>query len=284
MNQNMYEQMIEVVKDAGNIIRSASLDDSGIYDKEGFSNFVTRYDKEVQEYLISHFRRLLPDAHYLAEEEGMQQSLGDGYCFIIDPIDGTTNFIFDYKHSCISVGLAFEGRMVFGIVHQPYLDETYVAIEREGAWLNEKRIHCSEKGLEENLVAFGCARYNSDDTDKIFDYAKTLYLHSLGIRNGGSSTLDICRVASGRNGLYLELMLQPWDYAAASLILIEAGGLITQIDGEAITLDAPCPILAGSQKCHEETLKRIGQGKQVEKKEMDKANKNRVVSEVIWNS
>lgn len=254
MSQNEYNQMIAIVKEAGTIMRGASLDASGIYDKEGISNFVTRYDKEVQEYLISHFKELLPDAHYLAEEEGMQQSPGDGYCFIIDPIDGTTNFIFDYKHSCISVGLAFKGKMVFGVVHQPYLNETFAAIKGMGAWLNEKQIHCSGKGLEENLVAFGCARYNSDDTDRIFDYAKKLYLYSLGIRNGGSSTLDICRVAAGRNGLYLELMLQPWDYAAASLILQEAGGVITQIDGKAITLDAPCPILAGSQLCHEEAI------------------------------
>lgn len=140
----------------------------------------------------------------------MQQSLGDGYCFILDTIDGTTNFIFDYKHSCISAGLALEGKLVFGVVHQPYLDETYVAIKRIGAWLNEKRIHCSDKGISENLVAFGCARYNSDDTDRLFDYTMKLYLHSLRVRNDISSTLDICRVAAGMNGLYLELMLQPW--------------------------------------------------------------------------
>lgn len=98
--------------------------------------------------------------------------------------------------------------------------------------MNGEEIHCSETDLSGSLVAFDCARYISDATDRIFDYAKRLYLQSLGIRNGGSSTLDICRIAAGRNGLYLELMLQSWVYAAASLILKEASGKITQIDSE----------------------------------------------------
>ena len=93
----MYEQLIEIVKQAGAMIREAHEAEIPVYDKEGIANFVTKYDKDVQSFLIRNFRQLLPEANFLAEEDGIRQELGDGYCFIIDPIDGTTNFIFDYK-------------------------------------------------------------------------------------------------------------------------------------------------------------------------------------------
>ena len=109
------------------------------------------------------------------------------------------------------------------------------------------------------MVAFGTARYQTDDTDRIFDYAKKLYLNSLGIRAGGSAALDICRVASGANGVYIELMLQPWDYAAASLIVMEAGGFISSAEGGILTLDKPCSVLAAGRQCWKEAVKLLGE-------------------------
>ena len=256
-NEELYSKIVDITKSAGGIILKAHIDNDSVYDKEGYSNFVTKYDKEVQNHLISHFKDILPEASYLAEEDNVTSSLGNGYCFIIDPIDGTTNFIFDYKNSCISVALANCGKVEFAVVYLPYMDECYTAIQGRGAYLNGKRIYASQEGLNKNVVAFGCARYNSDDTDRIFSLAKELYLSSLAIRNGGSSTIDLCRVASGRNGIYIELLLMPWDYAAASLIITEAGGVITQLGSEEITLDKPCGILAGGELCHNEAMKII---------------------------
>ena len=250
----MYDEITEVVRQAGEMIRNAHDQADAVFQKEGEANFVTKYDKQVQSFLIEHFRKIIPGVHFLAEEDGIQQELGEDYCFIIDPIDGTTNFIFDYHQSCISVGLALKGKMQFGVVYNPYTDELYTAARGEGAKLNGKEIHSSEKGLAENIVAFGTAKYNTEDTDLIFDYAKRLYLKSLAIRSGGSAALDICRVASGSNGLYVELLLQPWDYAAASLILLEAGGFISTVDGKMITLDRPCSILAAGRKCWKEAI------------------------------
>lgn len=251
----IYEEIIELVREAGEFILHAHEGEIMVYDKEGYSNFVTKYDKDVQSFLITNLRNVLPEANFLAEEDGIQQELGDGYCFIIDPIDGTTNFIFDCKHSCISVGLAWKGRMQFGCVYNPYTREMYTAEKGKGAMLNGVEIHSSEYGLADNLTAFGCARYNSDETDRIFDYAKKLYLNSLGIREGGSAALGICRVAAGGCGVYIEMLLQPWDYAAASLILMEAGGFISTLEGSLITLDRPCSILAAGRTCWKETVK-----------------------------
>lgn len=251
----IYEEITELVRNAGELLLHAHEEEITVFDKEGHANFVTKCDKDVQSYLISNLRNLLPQANFLAEEDGIQQELGDGYCFIIDPIDGTTNFIFDCHHSCISVGLALKGRMQFGCVYNPYTQEMYTAVKGEGASLNGRRIHSSEQGLADNLTAFGCARYNSDETDRIFDYAKKLYLNSLGIRQGGSAALGICRVAAGSLGVYIEMLLYPWDYAAASLILMEAGGFISTIEGSLITLDKPCSVLAAGRNCWKETVK-----------------------------
>lgn len=250
----MYEEIIEVVKEAGLMIKNAHEGEITVFDKEGDANFVTKCDKDVQSYLIRHLREIVPEAHFLAEEDGIQQDLGNGYCFIIDPIDGTTNFIFDMHYSCVSVGLALRGKMVFGAVYNPYLEELYTAVKGEGAKLNGKKIESSKTGIAENMTSFGCARYNSDDTDRIFRYAKELYLNSLAVRSGGSAALDICRVAAGRCGVYVELMLQPWDYAAGSLILMEAGGFISTVEGSMITLDKPCSILAGGRTCWKEAM------------------------------
>ena len=213
----LYDEIMKIVTLAGELMLQAQDEELTVFDKEGTANFVTKHDKEIQFYLIQNLRQLIPEATFLAEEDGMQQELGDGYCFIIDPIDGTTNFIFDYKHSCISVGLTKFGRMLFGCVYNPYTREMYSAVKGEGAKLNGKEIHCSDKGLADNLVAFGTARYQTEDTDRIFD-----------------------------------LMLYPWDYAAASLIVMEAGGFISTAEGGMITLDQPCSILAAGRQCWKE--------------------------------
>ena len=226
----LYDEIIKIVTLAGELMLQAQDEELTVFDKEGTANFVTKHDKEIQFYLIQNLRQLIPEATFLAEED----------------------FIFDYNHSCISVGLTKFGIMLFGCVYNPYTREMYSAVKGEGAKLNGKEIHCSDKGLADNLVAFGTARYQTEDTDRIFDHAKKLYLNSLGIRAGGSAALDICRVASGANGVYLELMLYPWDYAAASLIVMEAGGFISTAEGGMITLDQPCSILAAGRQCWKE--------------------------------
>lgn len=250
----MLTEIKEVVREAGLILKNAHAGSENIFEKSGFANFVTAYDCQIQEFLVDKLKEAFPEAGFIGEENHLQEPLGQGYYFIIDPIDGTTNFIHDYHHSCISVGVAYQGQGIMGVVYNPYLDEMYWAKKGEGSYCNEKCLTVRNSSLEESIVAFGCARYNSEETDRSFDFAKKLYLQSHGIRNGGSSAMDICHIASGRNGLYFEMLLQPWDYAAASVILEEAGGVITTMDGFPITLDAPCSILAGSPVVWKESM------------------------------
>ena len=251
----LYESIEAIVREAGRIVKNAHADSDQIEKKEGLANFVTEYDVKVQEYLISEFQKLIPDAAYFGEEAtdgNKQQASADGYTFYIDPIDGTTNFMFDYNFSCISVGLAYQKQMVAGFVYNPYVDEMFTAVRGEGSFLNGKPIHAENLGIGEGIVAFGCARYNEANMDLLFDTVKEIFWNSLSIRSGGSAALDLCRVAANRNVGFLEFKLQPYDYAAASLIVEEAGGVIAQVDGSPIDMEAPCSVLAGTPKACEE--------------------------------
>ena len=249
-------QIEALVRTAGQRICSAHPDDDSIHKKEGIANFCTDYDVAIQKFLIEGLEELLPGAAFFGEEDTEKAStehIGE-YTFYIDPIDGTTNFMFGYNHSCVSVGLAHHGKMIAGFIYNPYVDEMFQAVLGEGSFLNGRKLFVEDKPIAEGIVSFGCARYNENegDVDRLFEVIKRLYLNSLSVRNGGSSALDLCRVAAGRNAAYLELKLNPYDYAAASLIIEEAGGVITQADGSPITLDKPCSIVGGTKKANME--------------------------------
>lgn len=253
MQDKVYEEIEAIVKDAGNMILSAHLEKENVHQKSGPANFVTDYDVRIQEFLISRLSEVVPECSFFGEEdtEGNRRKI-EGYTFFIDPIDGTTNFMFDYHNSCVSVGLASDGVMIAGWVYNPYTDQMYSAVRGQGAKLNGKNLRVENKGLSEGIAAFGCARYNDGGVDLMFDIVKELFLQSLSVRNGGSAAIDLCRIASGSNVSYIELLLQPYDYAAASVIIEEAGGRITQVDGIPITLDHGCSIVAGTHMAIEE--------------------------------
>lgn len=256
-----YRRIEETVRRAGNRLLAAQVTDESIHQKEGLANFVTSFDVEIQEFLIRELKAILPEASFFGEEDtaGSSHDHSDGYCFFIDPIDGTTNFMFGYHHSCVSVGLAWQEKMIAGFVCNPYVAEMYTAIKGQGSFLNGRRLCMQNRTVAEGIISFGCARYNEGDTDKLFAAVKELYLRSLCVRNGGSAALDLCRVASGANAAYLELKLQPYDYAAASIIIEEAGGQITQADGQPITLDAPCSIVGGTLNAAREVMEVLAQ-------------------------
>lgn len=245
------------VKKAGEMITSANLENASIENKTGDANFCTEYDVKVQKFLIDELSKILPEASFFGEEDtsNNNRNLDSEYVFYIDPIDGTTNFMFNYYHSSVSVGLSKNGEMIAGFVYNPFVDKLYKAIKNKGAFLNDKKLVIKDLSVGEGIVAFGCARYNECDVDILFETVKDLFLKSLSIRSGGSAAIDISRVAEGSNVIYLEYRLQPYDYAAASVILEEAGGIITKVGGGKISLLEPCSILAGTKKAHAEVMK-----------------------------
>lgn len=226
----------EIAKECGEIMKKADRSNIGITDKAGKANFVTKYDCLVQNVVKEKLLEVLPEADFLGEEEDSKVDESKEYIFIVDPIDGTTNFIKDYHMSCISIGLIKNGKRFLGVVYNPYLNEVFSAVKGEGAWLNGQPIHVSKEPLSNGIVLFGSAPYNVELAKASFDLAYKYFTKALDIRRSGSAALDLCSIAAGRAELYFELILSPWDFAAGALIVEEAGGKVTTLEEK----EVPC--------------------------------------------
>jgi len=257
----MFEFIPSVMREAAEIMLSAHDIDSAVTAKSGDANFVTEYDIAVQKFLEEKLTARLPEAVIIGEEsdDNHTELLASRLCLIIDPIDGTTNFMHNYRHSAISAGVCDHGTMVFGAIYDPYLDRMIYAERNCGAHLEKggvrTDIHVSSRHLADGLTAFGTSPYYRDELGaKTFRSAEKLFRSTRDIRRAGSAALDLCDVACGSVDVFFEYRLSPWDYAAASLIIEEAGGVITQMDGSPITLDKPSQIIAGNPVSHAELL------------------------------
>ena len=245
MNDTLIAQIGALVKECGAILLTADRAKMQIDEKGGSANFVTEYDKKAQDFLFAGLSEILPEAHFIGEEGEQDRSIPDGFCFIVDPIDGTTNFIKDYHMSSISVGLLKDGKAYLGVIYNPYLDELYWAKRGEGAFCNGEPIRVSSRPLSQGIVLFGTAPYNKDTlAEDTFRMMYEYYMKSLDIRRSGSAALDFCAVAAGRAELFFELILSPWDFAAGALIVEEAGGIVTTLDGKPLRYDDKISILA----------------------------------------
>lgn len=238
------EQIEKLMRECGALLKGATRTPDMVTAKEGHANFVTTYDKMVQEKIREGLLKILPEAAFVGEEEDCHAGIHEGYAFVVDPIDGTTNFIRDYKQSCISVGLLNDGKQVLGAVYNPYYDEMFTAIKGEGAYLNGERIRVSSFPVSQGIVIFGTAPYYPELNKRSFEMAYDYFQKSLDIRRSGSAAIDLCSIAAGRAEVFFELRLSPWDYAAGSLIVREAGGTVTTVEGDEICFDRPCSILA----------------------------------------
>ena len=162
MEKQILKGIEETIRDAASIMREAeSAREMNIERKCGTANFVTEYDVKVQRFLEERFSKILPGCSFLAEEEGEDKKpIGDGYTFIIDPIDGTMNFMLGRRASCISVGLLKNKAQIYGAVYDPYADKFYSAVRGEGAFCNGKPIHTADREPSTALASIGTAPYN----------------------------------------------------------------------------------------------------------------------------
>ena len=241
---NEYVSKIEaIVRKAAELMLSAE-EDKGIESKEGIGNYVTKYDKLVQETLYKELLELIPEATFIGEEEDDHSKVAEGYTFIVDPIDGTTNFARGFNESFISVALLKDGDNFISVCYNPYLDEMFTAEKGKGAYLNGKAIQVSDKSLKEGLVFVGASPYYADLREKTYEMFRTVTQNASDFRRIGSAVLELCYVACGRAEAFIELRLQLWDFSAAKLIVEEAGGVITDAKGNKLSFDGPCSIVA----------------------------------------
>lgn len=246
----MLEKLIAVVRRAGDMIRDVHDIEKDTKEKTGASDLVTKYDVAVQTFLEKELLALVPDADFLGEE-GEHDTLTKPWVFVVDPIDGTTNFVRNLLFSNIAVALVHEGSVEYGVVYNPFTDEMFAAKRGGGATMNGRPIHVSDRDMSHAITMCGSTIYDRSFTDRSFAMMRKLYDMGLDFRRFGSAELDLCYVASGRVDVFFECRLSPWDYAAGSLVLTEAGGSITRLDGTPID-----PCLAGSVwatngVCHE---------------------------------
>lgn len=249
----MLNKITEIVKEAGKIIHSAHNQENTVTAKEGKKNFVTKYDVAVQEFLFKELGKAFLDAQFIGEE-GENDFSTDGLRFIIDPIDGTTNFMQDYRCSCISVALCNNNDVIAGVVYNPYTDELFSAEKGKGANLNGNRIKVSERPLSDGLALFGTSPYHPENTDETFALLRKVFDLSRDIRRSGSAAFDICTIACGRCEVFFEKSLQPWDIAAGTLILKEAGGIALNYDGTEISFSTPNDVVFANPKAYKEFI------------------------------
>lgn len=242
----MLDKIREIVLEAGKIITSAEDISAKTEEKNGAADLVTYYDTAVEDFLRRELTALLPEALFLGEESKKSGDPTKGWVFIVDPIDGTTNFVRGLSQSAISVALARDGQMEYAVVLDPFKNEMFSAQRSGGAFLNGAPIRVSNRPLEKGIFAVGTAIYRREFEDQTISVTAQLFKRSCDFRRMGAAALDLCYLAAGRYDVFFEFSLAPWDFAAGSLILTEAGGRICTMEGAPLPI-ARCGIWAANK-------------------------------------
>lgn len=257
------QQLVEAVKgiaiDTGHFLKSerARFDRSAVQEK-GPHDYVSYVDKASEERLVSRLSALLPEAGFITEEKTTRQHAQENYCWVIDPLDGTTNFIHDMAPYCVSIALRDTHEVLLGVVYEVCRDECYWAYKGGGAYMNDTPIHVSgiaAMGQAQILLGFP---YDSERFRPIVLHAIAQMYGTVGAeRLLGSAAAELCYVAAGRAEGRIEGLLGPWDVAAGTLILSEAGGVTTDFSGGDTFLNGR-EVIASNGLIHEYLLRIVG--------------------------
>jgi myo-inositol-1(or 4)-monophosphatase len=240
---------VKAARRAGQIINRAShdLDVLKVSTKQP-NDFVTEVDRAAEAAIVETLREAYPQYGILAEESGASGGAGSEWQWIIDPLDGTTNFIHGLPQYAVSIALARNGTVEQAVVFDPNRNELFTASKGGGAFLNDRRIRVSRRDrLQEALVGTGFPYRAFDHIDAYLDIFKELTRRTAGLRRPGAASLDLAYVACGRYDGFWEFGLSPWDMAAGALLISEAGGLVSDLKGDAGWLESG-NIVAGTPK------------------------------------
>ncbi|NHZ85999.1 MAG: inositol monophosphatase [Planctomycetia bacterium] len=225
-----------------------------VVEHKGKTDLVTETDKKSEEIIISEIQKVFPK-HGIIAEESKRINADSEYQWIIDPLDGTTNFVHGYPSFGISIGVIHHNEYICGIVKELPVNNTYSAVEGKGAFCDGNPIHISDvDSLAQSLLVTGFGYEHGEKWSANIELFKQLTDITHGVRRLGAAAVDLCHVASGRVDGYWEFDIQPWDTAAGILIVQEAGGTITKMDGTDYSLNRP-QLLATNGKIHDEMLK-----------------------------
>lgn len=249
-----YQKITEFVKESGKYV----FDESLIHDIsiKGEADFVTAVDVRISAFLRENLARLAPDIGFMSEEDAPDQLVSKRW--ILDPIDGTTNLIYNYNMSSISLALYDTDRVVFGVVFNPFNHDLFYAERGKGAYLNGKKLPTApDRPFEKCLIEFGAGSTRKQYADLSFRLAEEIFKECLDIRRICSSALAIAYVAAGKLNGYFERELKPWDYAAAGLLLEECGAKSSDWNGDPVPYDCPSSYVCGTPQAYSVLMDKI---------------------------
>ena len=242
---------VTAARAAGNfIMRHLDRADSLKIVRKGRNDFVSEVDRGAEAEIVHTIRKAYPDHAVLAEEGGAS---GDSeWLWIIDPLDGTTNFLHGFPHFCVSIAVQHKGKLQHGVIYAPCTQDLYIATRGNGAVLNSRKIRVSKtSSLDESLVGTGVPIRAGANLDEYLPQLRAVVEKTAGVRRAGAAALDLAYVACGRLDAFWEMKLHPWDMAAGILLVEEAGGVVSELYGK----DDPMKtgnIFAGNPKMHEQ--------------------------------
>jgi len=249
----MLEQLLQIVKDAAVYMQRRNFD---IEQKGNSSNFATSADLAVEQFLRQKLCALLPGSAMLGEENG-SEDLSRKYLWVVDPIDGTSNFIRDLGLSVISVALLENGVPELGAVYHPYRDEMYYAQRGKGAFCNGRPIRVSDRDFAHGHLCSAMSLYEKKYAPPCFEIIRRVYDQCDDLRRLGAAALELSCLAAGKVELYFEIRLFPWDVAAAALLIQEAGGYVEFMFHKQLPLTTPFGVIAANSKESFEKLRKI---------------------------
>lgn len=253
---------VRAARAAGNqILRYANRVDTLTISKKQHNDFVSEVDRIAEQEIIQVIRKAYPSHAILAEESGEQSSTtqggGDEFTWIIDPLDGTTNFLHGFPQYAVSVGLQRNGELDQGVIYDPLRNELFTASRGSGALLNDRRIRVSRRdGLEGALLGTGFPFRDLSYLQAYMGMFQDLLPTTAGVRRAGSAALDLAYVAAGRLDGFWELGLKKWDIAAGALMIQEAGGVVSDFGGGKTFMDTG-NVIAGTLKLHPQIVKTV---------------------------
>jgi myo-inositol-1(or 4)-monophosphatase len=222
---------------------------------KGPADFVSTADKRTERILVEELTKARPGYNFLVEESGVIEGPDKSHRFIIDPLDGTTNFLHSIPHFAISIALEREGQLTSAVVFNPVTDEMFTAERSHGAYLNEKRLRvAARKSLHESVIATGIPFLGRDGHERFLAELAGVMNATAGVRRFGAAALDLAYVAAGRLDGFWERGLMAWDMAAGVLLVREAGGFVSDLEGRPLALDAG-HILVANETLHPQLLK-----------------------------
>jgi myo-inositol-1(or 4)-monophosphatase len=230
----MLNVAVKAARRAGNVIQRASNNIDAIrIERKKHNDFVSEVDRAAEQSIIESILEAYPKHAILAEESGARGIGESEYEWIIDPIDGTTNFIHGHPQYCVSIALAHKGQIQQGVIYDPNRNDLFTASRGVGAFLNDRRIRVSKRTLmNECVISTGFPVTDQSYIDTYLAMLKEVVGKTAGVRREGAAALDLCNVACGRVDGFWEFNLKPWDIAAGSLLVQEAGGIVTDMKGE----------------------------------------------------